>query len=469
MSLERIIFFDLETTSLHRVGQILNFCLVCVDNKWSELGRIKGEVKVSRVELPDPQAIASTGIDVVTLNNSSSALTERQAMEAMSRFMSQWYIKGKTGLSGYNVEDFDIPYLRTNFLRNGVYPYDHPPSHDTILLVRYLFANNDALRLEYETFLKDFEHNEKPRFSITLEKVTTFFRLLDRAQSHESEDDVNITIALAKKIATDFKLDLFSFTPYEISELHTLKGDPIRLSRPAKSFANPLSEEDFVFLRTEGSASYWVSLEAYNKWKKLDADQKEAAGYPIKRMKFCEEVVTTSKDTPSYDRATVSLAQTIYNELKNFDTNKLYPPKHCCVEQWIYRVTPQSMKNLCESIKQNPPKKMSAFTPDLDALWKRYLLSAMSDEGIQKNLSAFSQYAIERYGDTPSLRLYDDDDWQKPKDSSGMHLSYKELTSLIKTTKEKLPDSSSKEQKIFALNQLSLFYKNSLIHKVLTS
>jgi hypothetical protein len=418
------------------------------------------------VELPDPGAIASTGIDVISLNERAT-LNERQAMEVIHRYFAQWTIKGKTALSGYNVEDFDIPYLRTSFLRCGLFPYDHPISHDVLILVKTLFAYNETLRNEYYAFLKELEKSDSPRFSIRLEKVATFFSLLDRPQSHESEDDVNVTIALARIIADKYKLNIFSFSPYQIAHLHTQKGTLARLERPARSFQNPISQEDFVFLRTEGSASYWVEISQYQKWKKQNSDSEKTQGMPIKRMKFCEEAVRLDEIQPAYDKQMIEAASEIYKTFHNFNINELYPPKNCCAEQWMYRIPGNAMRLFCDSINHSPPKKLGAFNDDLNELWRRYLLSTMSDDGIKKNIKTFTQYALERYGPTPTLRLFDDDERGIAKNTSRFHPSLSSLQSSLETIKNELITSQKSDFKIHALNQLALFYEQSLINKVL--
>jgi hypothetical protein len=466
MTYERIIFFDLETSNLYRVGQILNFCFVCLDAQWQELARLKGEIKLSRVELPDPGAIASTGIDVIALNE-RAPLTERQAMEAISRFFSQWTIKGKTALSGFNIEDFDIPYLRTNMLRSGVFPYDHPSSQDLMILVRTLFAYNDSLRDEYHQFLKDIDASESPRFSIRLEKVATFFGLLNRAQSHESEDDVEVTIALAKKIADDFGLNIFSYRPYQISDYHLFEGTPVRLQRPARSFQQPINQEDYVFLRVEGSASYWVTMEAYQAWEKLDSDTKKTRGFPIKRMKFCEEAIDPVHPQPAYTSDELRTAQAIHTTFKNFNINELYPPKICCVEQWIYRVPAQTMRLFCDSVQQQPPKKLAPFNDDLNELWRRYLLSVMSDDGIQKNIKTFTQYALDRYGPAPRMRLFDDNDRSVSKDTPRFHPSFGDLLTTLTKTRTEAALAQRSDAILDALARLEQYYQESQIRKVL--
>ena len=233
MAWERIIFFDLETTSLHRVGQILNFCFVCVDRSWNELARLKGEIKVSRLELPDPLAIVSTGIDIIALNERAT-YSEREAMMEIQHFFDTWNIPKKTALSGYNIERFDVPFLRTSMLRSGVFPYAHPQSNDLLLLVRHLLGTQDELRADYQEFLVDQQADSVPRISATLEKVSKYFGLLTNAQAHESEDDVELTIALARLIEAEIPHKHFRFqrlSTRSIAPYHEAPSTPFSIQR----------------------------------------------------------------------------------------------------------------------------------------------------------------------------------------------------------------------------------------------
>ena len=469
MALERIIFFDLETTSLHRVGQILNFCFICVDKNWKELGSIKGEIQISRLELPDPMAIISTGIDVIE-QNKRATLSETQAMKAIDQFLNTWNKASVTALSGFNSEDFDIPYLRTSFLRSGVYPYAHPPSLDVMLLARYCLSQQTNLREKYHQYLITSTGSEKPKFSVRLEHLAHFFKLLDRPQAHESEDDVRVTIALAKKFEQEFNTSIFSFEPYQLYQQHNApKGTPHALVRPAKSFSAPTSETVAVLLRVEGKASYWVELEAFQKWKKLSLDEQKTK-MPIRRLKFVEEVIWANDDYVP-NASEITAAKEAYTSLSGFSVNELYPPKTCCIEQWMYRLEFPKMKELLEAFKEPKSAPYQTFNDDQRFLWNRYFLSNMSDQALTSRWSIFVEYCQHRYGENNSkgMRLYENDDWQKGKEDPVTHPSLSALEKKIEFAKQKINGDPQFEIKMHALNQLKIFYDTSAVKRALNS
>jgi hypothetical protein len=185
-------------------------------------------------------------------------------------------------------------------------------------------------------------------------------------------------------------------------------------------------------------------------------------------MKFCEEAIDPVNPQPTYSSDQLNTAQAIHKALKNFNTNELYPPKLCCIEQWIYRLPAQSMRLFCDSVQQQPPKKLATFDADLNELWRRYLLSVMSDDGIQKNIKTFTQYALERYGSTPRMRLFDDNDRSVSKDTPRFHPSFRELLATLTKTQTEAIQAKKREDVIYALTRLEQYYQESLIKKVLS-
>jgi hypothetical protein len=463
-SCDKIIFFDLETSSLHKVGQILNYCFVCIDKNWKELDRIYGQIKLSRLELPDPMAIAATGIDVCQLQSSNHP-EEYEAITKIYKFIKKW--EGpRTGISGYNTEDFDIPFLRTTFVRNGYYPYPKLRSCDLMILTQYIFATNDETRKNYRQFLAEKQKTDNPRYSIKLENISSFFSLLTVPQSHESQDDVNLTIELARLYSEKFNSSIFEFVPYSLFEFQKANGAAVPVITHPRQWDNTTKEEFFCFLRVEGQSAYWTNLDDFAKWKK-SKDSK----LPIKRFKHCEAIRRpgTTKDIPNEYS---TLAKDAFQQLQGFKVPELYPEKNVYIEQWIYRLERHEMYALFDLInnKLDDLSSIESTCPnikDIKSLYRRFLLANASQDLLSKELSEnYFRYINFRYNG--GMLLYSEQDPDKPSDRPFEHLTYKQLYSLISSAESKISQDKFSDQKKSALSSLRTYYDESSIKQILT-
>lgn len=457
MAIERAIFFDLETSSLHKVGQILNFCFVVIDREFNELDRFKGCIAPTRLEIPDPMAIQATGIDIIELSNNAE-YSEVSAMRRIDEFFQKWGGNDSI-ISGYNTEDFDIPFLRTSLLRNGCYPFAkhlNAKSTDVMIMIQYIMSHNDELRLSYQDYSKSI--NDSNKMSIRLEPIAKFLKLLDRPQSHESEDDVNITIDLAKLLNKQFNLSIFEFTPYRLSHLHEQTGKAYMIGYEKKSFLEPFGAEPEVFLRAEGNWAYWTKLKQYEKW--VSEDRKTFL--PIKGHKKVESLrfLDSSEVDSKYD----NIGMQAFLELRNFKNTDLYPPKNVCTEQWIYNEGFNQLEFLCKSIKGDQ-QAITVLSKPLKELYLRYLLASFTDEVcFPKYQDKFNSYCNKRYGG--KLKLYDESD-RAPKGRPDTHLTFQQLFDELKPAAENVKGDIFEKEKLFALAQLEKYMKSSRVYTAL--
>ena len=120
------IFFDLETSDKNPIRQILNYSFILVDDDFSIVSELSGLIQLSRLQLPAPEAILANRIDV-TQHQKLAIDTEREAMAKIQSFIEHCIElhagNEKLPIIGYNSARFDIPYLRTSLIRNGINPY----------------------------------------------------------------------------------------------------------------------------------------------------------------------------------------------------------------------------------------------------------------------------------------------------------------------------------------------------------
>ncbi|RMD84314.1 MAG: hypothetical protein D6808_07180, partial [Candidatus Dadabacteria bacterium] len=183
--IKRAVFYDLETSDKDPIGQILNYCFIETDLDFNVLSSVKGEVEISRLQLPRAKALLANKIDVLC-HQEGNVESERDAMAKIHRFMVEVSRRGAVSLIGYNSSKFDLSYLRTSLIRNGLNPY-----------ISNLFYG-DLLHLSQKLCVcrKDFPRKELCRednpkkLSLSLENLAKHFGILTGAQAHESYEDV---------------------------------------------------------------------------------------------------------------------------------------------------------------------------------------------------------------------------------------------------------------------------------------
>jgi exonuclease I len=118
------VYYDLETSDKHAVGQILNYCFILVDDQLSLLDELSGLVRISRLQLPDPGAILANRTDVLA-HQKRAHECEAEALGRIRCFIERCAQRasGNVALVGYNSSRFDLGYLRTSFIRNGQDPF----------------------------------------------------------------------------------------------------------------------------------------------------------------------------------------------------------------------------------------------------------------------------------------------------------------------------------------------------------
>ena len=119
------IFFDLETSTTEPIGQILNYSFIATDDKFEIIDECSDSVKISPLELPVADAILANRIDVIE-HQKHNYLNETLSMKKIFDFFTKMIEKNKGEkivLIGYNSLKFDVPYLRTSMIRNGLSPY----------------------------------------------------------------------------------------------------------------------------------------------------------------------------------------------------------------------------------------------------------------------------------------------------------------------------------------------------------
>jgi len=186
------LFYDIETTGLNKCfDQVLQFAAIRTDHELNELSHVEINIKLNNDVIPSPAAIITHRIGV---KDFSKGLSEFEAMEKIHALLNT----PKTISVGYNSLGFDDEFLRFSFYKNLLSPYTHQ------------FANNCGrmdiypITLLYYLFKPD--HLQWPNnngvTNLKLENLNACNQFFE-GQAHHAMVDVEVTLALAKKLFED--------------------------------------------------------------------------------------------------------------------------------------------------------------------------------------------------------------------------------------------------------------------------
>ncbi|MDF1653514.1 MAG: exonuclease domain-containing protein [Coxiellaceae bacterium] len=192
------LFYDLETSGLNPCfDQVMQFAAIRTDLEFNEIERHEFFVKLNPDVIAAPIALSIHQVGLDDIKNADNEIT---AIKRIHALLNQ---PGTISL-GYNTLGFDDEFLRFSFYRNLLPSYTHQYANKCsrmdiypITVLYYLFAN-DTLQWP--------ERNG--RTSLKLEDINTANQLAS-GQAHNALVDVEVTIALAKKLAE--KQDMWKY------------------------------------------------------------------------------------------------------------------------------------------------------------------------------------------------------------------------------------------------------------------
>lgn len=189
------LFYDIETTGLNKCfDQILQFAAIRTDHALNELSRFDISVRLNSDVIPSPGAVITHRIGPKQFSQGQS---EYEAIQKIHVLMNTQ----NTISVGYNSLGFDDEFLRFSFYKNLLPPYTHQYANHCgrmdiypITLLYYLFKS-DQLKWP----------NQNDAVNFKLENINAQNHFFE-GQSHNAMVDVEVTLALAKKLSTDKKM-----------------------------------------------------------------------------------------------------------------------------------------------------------------------------------------------------------------------------------------------------------------------
>jgi hypothetical protein len=387
------IFYDLETSDRYPIGQILNYSFIEVGNDFSHTAELSGAVRLSRLQLPSPDSILANRVDVLALQR-TAAQSEKEALLSISRFIEERIrlSKGRVALIGYNSSRFDLGFLRTALIRNGLNPYfGGKLAYRDVLQSAWKLSVTKA---DFPRPIRQVENIPGGKMSLSLEALGQALGLLSGAQTHEARADVLLTIAMAKTFRDRWGLDVRDFESYEGTSRHQRppKGDVFLSVRPNYEPAGDTSpiRSPVTLLDFDHRSALWIDLERFERSEGRAAISWYSLG---KSWLFLEPAPA--------DNRHADLARRALKEFSGITLANYFSENRCDIELDIYRIDFNGIELLRTAIwDRNAEALKDSAHPGLLTLYRRHGLANYTwggdkDARVKEYLAA---YALHRYG-----------------------------------------------------------------------
>jgi hypothetical protein len=449
------IFYDLETSDKNWVGQILNYSFILVDDHLKPVDEISGLVRISRLQLPDSGAIIANRTDVLA-HQQIAIDTEYEAMRKIDAFIRRCIEKANGALcfTGYNSARFDLQYLRTSFIRNGLDPYYGRSLHyrDLLHVVQKTYISEPS----FQDLIRRQRKDEK-KLSLALQTVAHAFGLLDGVQAHESREDVLLTVRVAERLKTSYGIDTCAYQSYEAFNLHsTVRSGAVYLSlSPEYDLASDraVARTPITLLDTDHRSALWINLERF-------MDNPHAPGAIMYRATARSPLYVSTqavRDTGLESAARVALAQYKTVTIRNY-----FEKTTCDIEQDIYRLDGNDRALFSEAIKSGSKVCLErASSDDAKKLWVRFQLLRMQDiQNEPRAREMLAKYALYRYGGKLQLAKTIKESEQAQKDDERFHPTLEKMFLELIRVREGAVALGNKEDE-HLMNSLESFYRKS--------
>lgn len=455
------VFYDLETTDKHCVGQIINYSFILVDDALQPVDELSELIHISRLHLPDPGAILANRTDVLD-HQKRAQFNEYEAMHRIDAFLRKCIDRanGSIAFVGYNSARFDLQYLRTSLIRNGLDPYYGRSLHyrDLLHVVQKAYLASP----EFRELIKK-ERGDEKKLSLSLQTTARALGLLSGVQAHESREDVLLTIKLAATLKERFGLDIATFRCYEAFNLHpTAKTGAVYI---AESPEYDLTASEYAvktpltLLEVDHRASLWVNVARF---------MEKPDGNAIMYRNFANAPLFISPHAvrdPQLERA----ARGAVAHYKNVTLRNFFERSTCDIEMDIYRIDAadrEALKAALEKGSKTPLERCSS--DDAKKLWVRSQLAHMKD--ILSNSKAgemLAKYAHYRYGGKLQLvrRLKDSSGSKEGAAEGEFHPTLHQLVGDLLRSREHAVATGNQED-CRLLDALEKFYRSSDIVRV---
>jgi len=188
---KEFLFYDIETTGLNKAfDQIVQFAAIRTDTNLNEISRHEFFITLNPDIVPAPHALITHRIPISEIQKGKN---EYETILEIYNLLNT----PNTISLGYNTLGFDDEFLRFSFFRNLLPPYNHQFANGCSradiypMTVMYYLFSNDSLKWPIKN----------GKVSLKLENLNTENNIT-QGTAHNAMVDVEVTLALAKKMKT---------------------------------------------------------------------------------------------------------------------------------------------------------------------------------------------------------------------------------------------------------------------------
>lgn len=430
------IFYDLETSGLNFVNQILTGYFALVDSEWNIVDDFDVKIRISRTQLPEPSAILVNRIDVLQ-HQKETSVREVDAIYQISEFLGE---NMPCNLIGYNNWKFDWPFLRTSILRNGLNPYFYGKlGHKDILsVVHKLYCVNQEFRTGLRAAMEGSDH------MFRFEDVYKFATGSDYIQDHTAKGDVQHEIKLAKCLQQKWSIDVREFAAYEPTVTYREIGN-YKVTK--RFYINPETkqvEPRNMILLDDDTKNQAIWLDA-KEWEKTKDVEKSTRYFNKKTSSFF--IAGPGKEVDPRK------CRELFGDM---NLKSFFKPKDVDIEQQIVIIGFNAIDILHEAIWNCDTTRLDAINDSLlTDLYHRNLIANSCDPAYD---NFFLDYVQCRYNGGMLLEKFDKDTGEIVVTT---HPTYDDLVSEIKKL------TGECDENVTLLNNLYNFYQDSDVNRAL--
>ena len=410
----KYIFFDLETSDLNFVGQILTFSFCEVDGSYRDvLDRFDGAIQINRLNLPMPDAIAANKIDVEQ-HQTTAPYIECEAMQLINQWLITRTENEQTFLLGKNSYKFDTPFLIASMIRNGINPYlgINLVNRDVQHLIAHLFWKDENFRNQ----LLEQGKRDNARSVRSLENVCKALGILKATdkQRHDAAADVDLTIELCQKIRDDYGIVAHDFYAYEDARKFESHGNVITMAK--FDFDTQDFQQEVIFPHDFAkNQALWLNVSSCIKHPEYEDPRlhfkwvNRKDGYLEVSPDLCQSPTIDNfltENNLSKNQDTLTKIALKYREkYSDVTLDNYFDKRNCDIEQHIYNLSFDGIKALFYAIWFEQKRAVKDHDESYcSVLFQRFFLNYSDVETLDRSTRTLfnrllKEYSEYRYGD----------------------------------------------------------------------
>ena len=184
-----------------------------------------------------------------------------------------------------------------------------------------------------------------------METITKSFGLLEGAQTHESSDDVELTVKLAEYLAHRYKIDVRKYNGYEAGTFER-SGKILNTVWPNYDLSSPeqFDSTPHILLQANHRYTLWVNLQKF----KEEPDRSAIRWVKKGTGPFFIHPTDPFEERPEWKELAVKAKK----ELSGYNLSNFFSRSTCDIDQDIYRLDFDALDALSSAIWHGDPRAL---------------------------------------------------------------------------------------------------------------